>query len=127
MRIIVLSDTHGNPKVLETILARHADADACIHLGDGEGRHAVPGDEANDRLAKGHGGVHAHAAKDEQAHADAKRPSGDREHVAGVAVLTALERDIAVHADAEDDHEGGRGEFGEEVVDHGVPFGGRFV
>ena len=37
MRIIVLSDTHGNPKVLETILARHADADACIHLGDGEG------------------------------------------------------------------------------------------
>ena len=37
MRIIVLSDTHGNPKVLETILARHADADACIHLGDSEG------------------------------------------------------------------------------------------
>ena len=37
MRIIVLSDTHGNPKVLETILTRHADADACIHLGDGEG------------------------------------------------------------------------------------------
>lgn len=106
------------------------DACACNaaqHLGDGEGRHAVPGDEANDRLAKGHGGVHAHAAEDEQAHADAKRPSGDREHVAGVAVLTALERDIAVHADAEDDHEGGRGEFGEEVVDHGVPFGGRFV
>ena len=37
MRIIVLSDTHGNPKVLETILTRHADADACIHLGDSEG------------------------------------------------------------------------------------------
>ena len=37
MRIIVLSDTHGNPKVLETILARHADAEACIHLGEGEG------------------------------------------------------------------------------------------
>ena len=30
MRIIVLSDTHGNPKVLETILTRHADADAFI-------------------------------------------------------------------------------------------------
>lgn len=101
--------------------------DAAEHLGDGEGHHAAPGDEADDRLAKGHGRVHAHAAKDEQAHADAKRPSGDREHVAGVAVLTALERDIAVHADAEDDHEGGRGEFGEEVVDHGVPFDGRFV
>lgn len=106
------------------------DACACNaaqHLGDGEGHHAVPGDEADDRLAKGHGGVHAHAAEDEQAHADAKRPGGDREHVAGVAVLAALERDIAVHADAEDDHEGGRGEFGEEVVDHEVPFGGRFV
>lgn len=106
--------------------------DACArnaaeHLGDGEGHHAAPGDEADDRLAKGHGGVHAHAAEDEQADADAKRPSGDREHVAGVAVLAALERDIAVHADAEDNHEGGRGEFGEDVVDHEVPFDGRFV
>lgn len=36
MRIIVLSDTHGNYQILETILLRHADADACIHLGDGE-------------------------------------------------------------------------------------------
>lgn len=36
MRIIVLSDTHGNYWVLETILTRHANADACIHLGDGE-------------------------------------------------------------------------------------------
>lgn len=36
MRIIVLSDTHGNYRVLEAILQRHANADACIHLGDGE-------------------------------------------------------------------------------------------
>lgn len=36
MRIIVLSDTHGNYRILEAILQRHANADACIHLGDGE-------------------------------------------------------------------------------------------
>lgn len=36
MRIIVLSDTHGNYSALENILTRNADADWFIHLGDGE-------------------------------------------------------------------------------------------
>lgn len=36
MRIIVLSDTHGNYSALEKILLRNADADWFIHLGDGE-------------------------------------------------------------------------------------------
>lgn len=36
MRIIVLSDTHRNYAVLETIFARHPDADLFVHLGDGE-------------------------------------------------------------------------------------------
>lgn len=36
MRVIVLSDTHGNYSVLEKILLRNTDADWFIHLGDGE-------------------------------------------------------------------------------------------
>ena len=36
MRIIILSDTHGNYSALENILLRNADADWFIHLGDGE-------------------------------------------------------------------------------------------
>lgn len=36
MRILVISDTHQNYPALETILLRHPDADACIHLGDCE-------------------------------------------------------------------------------------------
>lgn len=36
MRIIVLSDTHGNYSALENILLRNANADWFIHLGDGE-------------------------------------------------------------------------------------------
>ena len=36
MRIIVISDTHGNFSNLENILLRNADADWFIHLGDGE-------------------------------------------------------------------------------------------
>lgn len=36
MRIIVISDTHENYKALESVLLRNQNADACIHLGDGE-------------------------------------------------------------------------------------------
>lgn len=37
MRIVVFSDSHGNYDVLEKIMERHKDdADAFIHLGDGE-------------------------------------------------------------------------------------------
>ncbi|MDE6797574.1 MAG: metallophosphoesterase [Ruminococcus sp.] len=36
MRIIVISDTHGNFSNLENIFLRNADADWFIHLGDGE-------------------------------------------------------------------------------------------
>lgn len=36
MRIIVVSDTHGNYDVLDRILTHRRSADACIHLGDGE-------------------------------------------------------------------------------------------
>ena len=36
MRIVVLSDTHGNYFNLESIILRNTDADWIIHLGDGE-------------------------------------------------------------------------------------------
>lgn len=36
MRIIVISDTHGNYDALETVFLRNSDADWFIHLGDGE-------------------------------------------------------------------------------------------
>ena len=36
MRIIVISDTHGNYSNLEKVLKRNTDADWIIHLGDGE-------------------------------------------------------------------------------------------
>ena len=36
MRIIVISDTHGNYKALETVLLRNTDADWIFFLGDGE-------------------------------------------------------------------------------------------
>lgn len=36
MRIVVISDTHGNYSALENILLRNANADWIIHLGDGE-------------------------------------------------------------------------------------------
>lgn len=36
MRIIVISDTHGNYSALENVMLRNADADWFIHLGDGE-------------------------------------------------------------------------------------------
>ena len=36
MRIIVMSDTHGNYSALESIIMRNTDADRFIHLGDGE-------------------------------------------------------------------------------------------
>ncbi|HPY85977.1 metallophosphoesterase [Ruminococcus sp. XPD3002] len=36
MRIIVMSDTHGNYRALQSIITRNADADWFIHLGDGE-------------------------------------------------------------------------------------------
>ena len=36
MRIVVLSDTHGNYFNLESIILRNTDADWRIHLGDGE-------------------------------------------------------------------------------------------
>ncbi|MFR2950761.1 MAG: hypothetical protein ACLTKG_05200 [Collinsella intestinalis] len=68
-----------------------------------------------------------HAAEDEQ---DTLMPN-DQVVIANMwpesRYLLPLSVISQVHADAEDDHEGGRGEFGEEVVDHGFPFGGRFV
>lgn len=36
MRIIVISDSHGNYKTVETVFLRNHDADKFIHLGDGE-------------------------------------------------------------------------------------------
>lgn len=36
MRIIVMSDSHGNYNALEKIILRNTDADWIIHLGDGE-------------------------------------------------------------------------------------------
>ena len=36
MRIVVLSDSHGNAAVVEQIIRRHqADAEGFLHLGDG--------------------------------------------------------------------------------------------
>ena len=35
MKIIVISDTHGNAKDLENIILKHKDADLFLHLGDG--------------------------------------------------------------------------------------------
>ncbi|HOC34138.1 MAG: Phosphodiesterase YfcE [Firmicutes bacterium ADurb.BinA205] len=36
MRVIVISDTHGNYPALEKVFMRNTDADWLIHLGDGE-------------------------------------------------------------------------------------------
>lgn len=36
MKILVVSDTHRNYNVLETIIGKNPDADMLIHLGDGE-------------------------------------------------------------------------------------------
>ena len=36
MRIIVLSDSHGNYHALESVISRNTDADRILHLGDGE-------------------------------------------------------------------------------------------
>ena len=36
MRIIVLSDTHGNYSAVDKVIMRYTDADWIIHLGDGE-------------------------------------------------------------------------------------------
>jgi len=36
MRIIVISDSHGNYRALESVFLRNADAEWFIHLGDGE-------------------------------------------------------------------------------------------
>jgi len=36
MRIIVISDTHGNYSALSSVFIRNSDADWFIHLGDGE-------------------------------------------------------------------------------------------
>ena len=36
MRIIVLSDTHGDMRAIEKIFARNPSADLYLHLGDGE-------------------------------------------------------------------------------------------
>ena len=36
MRIVVLSDTHGNSYALESVILRNTDADWIFHLGDGE-------------------------------------------------------------------------------------------
>ena len=36
MRIIVMSDSHGNFRAVESIILRNSDAEIFIHLGDGE-------------------------------------------------------------------------------------------
>jgi len=36
MRIVVISDTHGNYRALESVFLRNPDADWFFHLGDGE-------------------------------------------------------------------------------------------
>ena len=36
MRIIVISDTHGNYNAIESVFMRNKDADWFFHLGDGE-------------------------------------------------------------------------------------------
>jgi putative phosphoesterase len=36
MRIIVISDTHGNKNAIDSVFLRNSDADLFIHLGDGE-------------------------------------------------------------------------------------------
>ena len=36
MKIVVMSDSHGSYRALETVVNRHPDADMFIHLGDGE-------------------------------------------------------------------------------------------
>ena len=36
MRVIVISDTHGNYSALEKVFMKNTDADWMIHLGDGE-------------------------------------------------------------------------------------------
>lgn len=36
MKIIVMSDSHGDRRRVEAVLSKHADADLFIHLGDGE-------------------------------------------------------------------------------------------
>lgn len=36
MRIIVISDTHGQVRAIENVFLRNKDADMFIHLGDGE-------------------------------------------------------------------------------------------
>ena len=36
MRIIAISDTHGDYRALSSVFIRNADADWFIHLGDGE-------------------------------------------------------------------------------------------
>lgn len=36
MRLIVISDTHGNLRAIENVFLRNSDADWFIHLGDGE-------------------------------------------------------------------------------------------
>ena len=37
MRIIVMSDSHGDQRAIESVMLRCSDADMFIHLGDGEG------------------------------------------------------------------------------------------
>lgn len=36
MRIIAISDTHGNRQAIDNVFLRNSDADRFIHLGDGE-------------------------------------------------------------------------------------------
>ena len=36
MRLVVFSDSHGNFDALYTVVRRHPEADAFVHLGDGE-------------------------------------------------------------------------------------------
>ncbi len=36
MKIVVMSDSHGSYRALDTVVKRHSDADMFIHLGDGE-------------------------------------------------------------------------------------------
>ena len=41
MKIIVVSDTHGNSSSLERVMELHSDADAVVHCGDSRGEMAA--------------------------------------------------------------------------------------
>lgn len=53
MRIVVLSDSHGNPGILRKIAQSQASAEVFIHLGDGERDFAALEELYPDKLLRG--------------------------------------------------------------------------